>query len=127
MRRLTFSEFLAGQGRSGGEWVFGPEGMELYVRRSIRVAGAIELANIEVPRRKQRRGIFSGFLRDHAHLPLKIENVLNSGLEKWLLRQSDWSAQDESIVGYCASYLNQAYLDAREAQTKARQYDETLI
>lgn len=106
MNAITFADFVAGQGRSGGAWVKESSGMRLYVRRAIRVPGGFELACIEVPTKKQRKGILTRFLAAHSHLPLKIEQVLNSDLERWLCRNPLWFCQDKDWIGLAASFYN---------------------
>lgn len=109
LREPTFAQCIEGEGRSGGAWLTELSGMRLYVRRAIRVKGGFELANIEVPEEKQQQGILTCFLAEYGHLPIKIENVLNSYLEQWLLRQPEWAPDDPDRVGLSASYLNRAW------------------
>lgn len=109
MKPFSFFDYQLGFGASGGCWIQEPTGMEIYIRRSIRVKGGFELANIELPKRKQHKGILKSFLQAHRDVPLLIENVLNSLLENWLLKQSDWSAINPDYIGLSATYVNTTY------------------
>jgi len=105
----TFAEYLAGAGRDGGAFVTEPTGMRLYVYRRRYVPGGIGLGTIEVPAERQRQGILKAFLAEHADLPLRIENVVNTDLENWLLRQPDWAPEDPDWIHLGASYVNTAW------------------
>lgn len=108
MKMLTFALYALGGGRSGGECVREPSGMKVYVRRSLCVKGAFELANINVPEPKQGRGILTRFLEEHATMSLKIENVVNNELAVWLRRQSDWKVEEGDAD--TPSFLNTMYV-----------------
>jgi hypothetical protein len=114
MREPTFGDYLQGIGRFGGAFVREPSGLRMYIRRSIQVPGGYEIANVNLPEKKQKKGIFSRFLAEYTHLPLRIENVHNTFLEKWLLRQNDWKAENPDWIGLSASYINSAFMRAVE-------------
>ena len=71
--------------------------------------GGCDLGTLELPEELQRKGILTRFLVKYDYLPLRIQNVLNSDLERWLLRQSEWEAQDADMIGLGASYINAAW------------------
>lgn len=83
-----------GMARFRCEWVSEPSGLEIYLRRHIRYPGVITLANITLPEKFQRQGIFTRFI-DHwsPQLPLFIEHVHNPYLESWLKRKG-WHLWD---------------------------------
>jgi hypothetical protein len=111
MRNITFDEYLMGEGRSGGQWVCEPSSLLIYVRRSIRCPNGFELANLELEEQFQQQGILTRFLARHNHLALKIENVLNSALERWLIRHIDWKPEDPDRIGLDASYVNNRWCE----------------
>jgi len=112
MNEPSFVDYLNGVGRSGGAFVTERTGLRIYVRRSLRAKGAYDLANVAVPEDRQKQGIFTRFLIEYANIPLRIENVNNTILEKWLLRHSEWTVEDSDWIGLSASYLNKAFVNA---------------
>ena len=94
MRYRTFEDFVerTRERRIISEYVLQPDTrLKLYVRSAIMIPGGIELANVDLPSKLQRKGVFSAFLTKwETVIPLKLECVLNPELANHMRRRPEW-------------------------------------
>jgi hypothetical protein len=113
MKTVRFVDYINDKDsiyRSGGIWIKESSGLKIYVRRAIRVKGGYDLADIFLPKNKQRKGILTRFLQEYKNYPLRIENVLNPYLEQWLFRQTEWKIENPK------SFVNTVWIQIQEEE-----------
>jgi hypothetical protein len=119
---LTFEDFIdpAAAQWPRVAWVKQPSGLQIYVRRAIMVQGGFELANVTLPTRKQKKGIFSAFLAQYeTKLPLLLENVLTDHLEAHMRRRAGWSVKPSS-ESYSLTFINSLWRESLEQSGRQR-------
>ncbi len=128
MQSLTFDQWVSGIGRRGGAFVNHGR-IRLYLSQSSIIRNGVLITNVDIHPRYQKQGLFSAFLEENKHLPIKIGCVVNSYLEAWLVRQEEegyWYCEDPEWIGVSPSFHNQTWAIAL-AKYKEKDHDFSIL
>ena len=126
MRFITLQQFIDGWGRDGGERVYSAEHhMMLYVYRHHAFRPSLRIGVMDIPPNHQQKGYMTKLLEELMNIPVRIENVCNTSLENYLLKNKNWFCEDLAWIGLSTTFHNEKWkesIDDYHRQDHLRQY-----